>query len=187
MEAEATSIGRPAVSTAVGTAFERLFLQHYRGVAAIAYRVLADADEAEDVAQEVFLSFHKSRSPDDPRAAGWLRAAAAHVALNHVRGEKRRDRRETVFARDGDRVADPESETLRRERRDEARAALARLPRAAAELLALRYSGLSYAEVAEALDIPADQIGTRLRRAQEAFKKEVLHGQDGRAAQHAHP
>ena len=56
--------------------------------------------------------------------------------------------------------------------------ALGKLRPATAALLALRYSGLSYAEVATALGIPVDQVGTRLRRAQEAFRKEVLHGQE---------
>ncbi len=176
MEAEATSTGRPAVSTAVPAAFERLFLQEYRRVAAIAYRVLGDADEAEDVAQQVFLSFYKRQRPEAPGAAAWLHAAAAHLALNHARGERRRERRETIFALESDRVGDPEGEALASERRSEVRAALGRMPRASAELLTLRYSGLAYVEVASALGIEADQVGTRLRRAQEAFRKEVLHG-----------
>src|SRR5205809_789156 len=57
--------------------FERLFLQEYPKVVAIAYRVLADRTAAEDVAQEVFLKFHRSHSPDSERASGWLHAAAA--------------------------------------------------------------------------------------------------------------
>lgn len=176
MGAEAASLGRPAVSTATPADFDRLFLREYGRVAAIAYRVLGDADEAEDVAQEVFLAFYRRTRTDVPNASGWLHAAAAHVALNHARGERRRDRRETVYETGNDRVADPEGELLAREQRDEVRAALGRMPSGSSDLLALRYSGLSYAEVASALGIPADQIGTRLRRAHEAFRKEVLHG-----------
>lgn len=181
MEAEATSAGRPATGTAttLPVAFERLFLQEYRRVAAVAYRVLGDADEAEDVAQEVFLSFCRGHDPGASYAPGWLHRAAAHLALNAARGRRRRDRRETMVARENERLADPEGEALAAERQAEVRAALARLPGDAAALLALRYSGLSYAEVAEALDIKADQVGTRLRRAQEAFKREVLRGYAG--------
>ena len=178
MEAEATSPGRPATVAAVTlpAAFERLFLQEYGRVAGVAYRVLGDRAEAEDVAQEVFLSFYRQHDPSAAYAPAWLHRAAAHLALNAARGRRRRDRRDTLAARQGDRVTDPEGEAVAAEQRAEVRAALARLPSETASLLALRYSGFSYAEVAEALDIKADQIGTRLRRAQEAFKREVLRG-----------
>jgi RNA polymerase sigma factor (sigma-70 family) len=179
MEAEARSVGRlgAVVSTTLPAAFERLFLREYGRVARIAYRVLGDATEAEDVAQEVFVSFYRGQSPEASYAPAWLHRAAAHLALNATRTQRRRDRREALVApREGERVSDPEQEAIAAEERAEVRRALARLSRDAAAILALRYSGLSYAEVAVALDINADQVGTRLRRAQAAFKKEVLHG-----------
>src|SRR4051794_39900863 len=72
------------------TAFERLFVSEYPRVVAIAQRVLADADSAEDVAQEVFVSFHGRHRADAPYAAAWLHRAAAHTALNMLRGSRRR-------------------------------------------------------------------------------------------------
>ncbi|HWE64886.1 MAG TPA: sigma factor, partial [Chloroflexota bacterium] len=74
--------------------FEGLFLAEYARVVAIARRVLADADEAEDVAQDIFVQFHRSHAPDAPYAARWLHAAAVHAALNVLRGKRRRARRE---------------------------------------------------------------------------------------------
>ena len=65
--------------------------------------------------------------------------------------------------------------TIKRAR--EVRETLARMPRGSAELLALRYSGLSYTEVAAATNTKPDQVGTRLRRAHDAFRKEVSRGQ----------
>ncbi|HYM50260.1 MAG TPA: sigma factor-like helix-turn-helix DNA-binding protein, partial [Candidatus Limnocylindrales bacterium] len=53
------------------------------------------------------------------------------------------------------------------------RAALGKLPERSAAVLALRYSGLSYAEVATALRTRAGNVGTMLRRAEEALRKEV--------------
>jgi RNA polymerase sigma factor (sigma-70 family) len=61
----------------------------------------------------------------------------------------------------------------RREDRRLLQAALARLPERAAAVLALRYSGLSYVEVGAALGVSAGQVGTRLRRAEHALRKEV--------------
>ena len=71
--------------------------------------------------------------------------------------------------------ADPLRSVEREEQRREVRAVLARLPERQAAALVLRYSGLSYAEVATALGMPADQIGTVLRRAEAAMRKEMIH------------
>ena len=73
-------------------AFEALFKSEYGRVAGIANRVLADPQEAEDVAQEVFISFHRLHSASAQFAPAWLHRAAAHTALNRVRGRKRRER-----------------------------------------------------------------------------------------------
>src|SRR5918912_2630914 len=77
-----------------GSTFDRLFLDQYQRVAAIASRILGDRDEAEDVAQEVFYSYYRQHAPDAPYAAAWLARASAHTALNVIRGRRRRSRRE---------------------------------------------------------------------------------------------
>jgi RNA polymerase sigma-70 factor (ECF subfamily) len=50
---------------------------------------------------------------------------------------------------------------------------LARIPRRQAVVLVLRHSGLSYAEVAAALDMSAGSVGTTVRRAESALRKEL--------------
>src|SRR3989440_5192971 len=117
--------------------FERLFLLEYPKVVAIAYRVLADRPAAEDIAQEVFLKFHRSFSPDSERASGWLHAAAVHSALNVIRGERRRAQRETAHALDRSLTAgsDPEHLVETAEQRREIRRALSRLPERSAAIL----------------------------------------------------
>jgi RNA polymerase sigma factor (sigma-70 family) len=164
-----------AISGRAPDPFERLFLQEYPKVVAIAYRVLADRSAAEDVAQEVFLKFHRSFSPDSERASGWLHAAAVHSALNVIRGERRRAQRETTHALDRSLASgsDPEHLVEAAEQRREVRRALSRLPERSAAVLMLRYSGLSYAEVAAAVGIKVTNVGTLLRRAEDALRKEV--------------
>jgi RNA polymerase sigma factor (sigma-70 family) len=164
-----------AIKQRVPDPFERLFMQEYPKVVAIAYRVLADRPAAEDVAQEVFLKFHRSLSPNSERASGWLHAAAVHSALNVIRGKRRRAQRESVHARDAaeDSIANPELVVEAAERRREIRQAVTRLPERSAAVLLLRHSGLSYAEVATALGIKVGNVGTVLRRAEEALRKEV--------------
>lgn len=163
--------------TATPEGVERLFRDEYARVVRVAYRVVGDQAEAEDVAQEVFVAFYRAHPADAPYAAAYLHRAAAHTALNAVRSRSRRAAREERDASARDASADPEGAALERERAREVRAALARMPRTHAELLALRYSGLSYAEVAAATGTKIDQVGTRLRRAHDAFRKEVLRGQ----------
>jgi RNA polymerase sigma-70 factor (ECF subfamily) len=179
LDAEAVAvIDRPwPRAEAIPAAFEQLFRAEYARVVRIAYRVVGEQGEAEDVAQDVFIAYYRSHHADAPYAAPWLHQAAAHTALNAVRARARRTAREERDAPVHDTVSDPEGAALERERAREVRAALARMPRGSAELLALRYSGLSYAEVAAATGTKIDQVGTRLRRAHDAFRKEVLHGQ----------
>jgi RNA polymerase sigma factor (sigma-70 family) len=154
--------------------FDHLFKTEYGKVVGIAYRVLGDRGAAEDVAQEVFVQFHQRQSPEASYARAWLHAAAAHAALNVLRSQRRRGRREENEARmRGLQAVDPEEALLAAEERKAVRAALARLSERDGTMLALRYSGLSYAEMAAALRIKVTSVGTMLRRAEEAFRKEV--------------
>jgi RNA polymerase sigma factor (sigma-70 family) len=155
--------------------FERLFTAEYGRVVAIAYRVLADRGEAEDVAQEVFLDFHRRHPADADFAPAWLYRAAVHSALNRIRSRKRRERRELASADPASATADPQHVVEVEEQRRQVREALRRLPRKAASVLALRYSGLSYVEIGSALGVGTGQIGTLLRRAEHALRKEMTH------------
>ena len=157
--------------------FEALFTAEYARVARIANRVLADPQEAEDVAQEVFIDFHRLHSASAQYAPAWLHRAAAHAALNRLRGARRRQRRELAQAAgESDQTADPQKLLEVNEDRRQVRQALARLAPRPAAVLVLRASGLSYAEVAQALGVGIGQVGTLLRRAEAALRKEVTRG-----------
>jgi len=172
--------GIPRPTTAVGvrpTTFDRLFDEEYARVAAIARRVLGDPVAAEDVAQEVFLDLHR-RFGDNPgaKATAWARTAAAHTALNVIRSNRRRAGREERYASAPSLAHDPQVAVEEAETTRAVRAALARIPKRHATVLALRYTGLSYAEVARSLGVGIGQVGTLLRRAEETLRKEVTRG-----------
>ena len=171
MALRAPTAARPA-GAALPAAFERLFTDEYQRVVGIAHRILGDLDAAEDVAQEVFLSFYGRHPADAGYAGAWLRSAAAHTALNHLRGAKRRAGHELAAPPAGAQP-DPGRAAEDAEQLAHVRTALARIQPKSAAALALRASGLSYAEVAAAVEVKADQIGTFLRRAQEALRKEM--------------
>lgn len=171
-----------ATATELSDAFERLFIAEYRRVISIAYRILGDSDEAEDVAQDVFLSFNRGQDPQAPFAAAWLYRAAAHLSLNAVRARKRRRHRHEADARSNmalgstrSQLSNPAETVEIAEQRLEVREVLKRLPAKSATVLALRYSGLSYAEVAAVMGCGIGDIGTLLRRAENAFRKEMKH------------
>jgi RNA polymerase sigma factor (sigma-70 family) len=151
---------------------ESVFRSAYPRVVGVAARVLGARDEAEDVAQEVFLTFGRSAVPAG-EAMGWLSVAAAHTALNHLRSGRRRAAREESAGGRAAVTADVADAVVTLDERRRVRAALARLPRKQAVALVLRHSGLSYAEVAAALDLSPGSVGTTVRRAESALRKEL--------------
>ena len=163
---------RSAAGGAVRTDLGEVFRREYPRVVGVAARVLGSRDSAEDVAQEVFLSFGRSSVPA-AEAGGWLTVAATHTALNLLRSGRRRSAREEA-ADDGPTVVpDVADLVITREERRSVRAALARLPHRQAAALVLRHSGLSYAEVAAALDLSPGSVGTTVRRAESVLLKEL--------------
>ncbi len=156
---------------------ERVFRAEYPRVVSIALRILGDRHAAEDVAQEVFVGFARSTVAGSA-ARGWLSAAAAHTALNEIRTRRRREDREhragTEAGLAGAHLSgDPADDAVRNDERDRVRAGLAALPRTQAVALLMRHSGLAYNEIADALAIAPSGVGTTLRRAEAALRKEL--------------
>ncbi len=160
----------PSPSAATSKAFDRVFRAEYGRVVAIAARVLGDRHRAEDVAQDAFLALHRRDCSEEVWAGGWVCAAAAHMALNVLRSERRRGRRELLTMAAPEPV-DPAAAVERADDGRLLRAALGRLPQRAATVLVLRHSGLSYAEVAVAMGVKQGDVGTMLRRAEVSAAK----------------
>jgi RNA polymerase sigma-70 factor (ECF subfamily) len=162
----------PAGST-VRDDLDEVFRRNYQLVVGVAARVLGSRDQAEDVAQEAFLSFGRTSVPAG-EARRWLCVAAAHTALNQLRAARRRASREETASAASDAVVSDVAETVvMLEERSRVRAALARLPRKQAVALVLRHSGLSYADVAATLGMSTGSVGTTVRRAESTLRKEL--------------
>jgi RNA polymerase sigma-70 factor (ECF subfamily) len=151
---------------------EQVFRADYARVVGIAARVLGSRNQAEDVAQEVFLAFGRTSIPAE-QAGGWLAVAAAHTALNLLRAGRRRTAREEHAGAPPTTAPDVAEAVITRDESRQVRCALARLPRKQAVAVVLRHSGLSYAEVAAALDMSPGSVGTTVRRAESALRKEL--------------
>ena len=135
----------------------------------LAHSVVGNAQGAQDVAEDVFLAAYRRFPGDYERAAGWVRVAAVHTALNALRGERRRDQRQ-LLVEVGSPPPSAEDTAIARESRAEVRRVLRRLLHRTAAVLVMRDSGMSYVEIAEALGVKVGNVGTVLRRAESALR-----------------
>ena len=166
--------------------FEALFLRHYRRVHAILARLLPTPEAVEDAVQEVFLRLYRQERPpvdpaDDEALGRWLARVATNVGLNALRTDRRqaaRLQRGALLghAEDVGREAgqDPARSALVREEAELVERALAGMAERARACLLLRHGGLSYAEIAAALDVAPGSVGTILARAEREFRRRYL-------------
>jgi RNA polymerase sigma-70 factor (ECF subfamily) len=152
------------------TSFEALFERHYDMVYGVLYRLTGTRQQAEDLAQEVFLKLYQRPMQRGDNVAGWLYRVAVNTGYNALRSAQRRTKREEAVAVEEGSSPTPEAEAIRAETQARVHAALAQLKPRDAKLLTLRHTGLSYKELADVLGVKASSIGTLLVRAQRAFK-----------------
>jgi RNA polymerase sigma factor (sigma-70 family) len=149
--------------------FERLFRAEYAGLVRVVSRFL-DVDLAEDVVQECFAKLHR-RLPLDP---AYSRNLLYRIAINAALSTRRSELRRVVREQNPPAVEAemPEDLVFRQETREKVRRVLDRLPNAQAAALMLRYSGYSYKDMADFLNLSVSNVGVLLHRAEIAFEKE---------------
>jgi RNA polymerase sigma-70 factor (ECF subfamily) len=153
--------------------FESTFRAQYDRIARVIARVVKDRARAEELAVEVFLKFWRSPSAHGEKAEGWLYRTAVRKGLDELRQRTRRSRYERLLGL-GRAVPTPEDVRTATEEQERVRLVLAAIEPRQAELLVLRSHGLSYDEVASALELNPASVGTLLGRAQDTFRKEYL-------------
>ena len=145
---------------------ERLFRTYNAPLVRYLTRRLGDRDWAEEVAQETFLRALRQDRIDNERA--WLFAVATNLVRDEARKDARR-RRHLALLAERERAEGPaEQEPTSLERAQEAamaRRAVDALAERDRLALLMREEGLSYEEIAVALDLSPGSVGTTLSRA----------------------
>jgi len=155
--------------------FESIFREHFERIVRITRRVLRSDAEAEEVCADTFLKLYRSGPGvlEGGPVVAWLHRVATRAAIDSLRKGRRHGIEEKLHSDSGANAdhdpEDPLNRLMRNERIAEVRSALARLKRDKAQLLLLRHSGLSYQEIAAAMQIKAASVGTMLARAEAEF------------------
>jgi RNA polymerase sigma-70 factor (ECF subfamily) len=141
---------------------EELLRQHGRLVYRIAYSVLGNAADAEEVSQEVFLrAFRKLGGLRDPeKFRAWVARMSWRLAINHRRGWLRDARRDTAW-QESTAAPEPQPEGILALREQ-----ITRLPdKLRAVLLLSAIEGLESPDIAAILEIPEGTVRSRLHLA----------------------
>lgn len=157
--------------------FRAVFLRHYARIVAILVRLLGDLSHSEEVASDAFWRLYRQPALQvDGNVGGWLYRTATNLGIDALRASSRRRLYEEAAGRaKGESGAvGPLDDLLLGEKCRRVRAALSLVKPAQAQLLILRSSGLSYKELAEALNVKMSGIGTMLNRAEEEFRNRYL-------------
>jgi RNA polymerase sigma-70 factor, ECF subfamily len=161
-------------------ALETLYGRYARPVYSLALRVLGNANDAEEVTQDVFERVWRHAPSFDSergRFGTWLLSMTHHVAIDNVR--KRQRRPQTVHGETADYAVaimpdtrmDVSETTLRHMQADQVRRALRSLPPSQQQAIELAYfGGLSHLEIAAKLGDPLGTVKARIRRGMERLR-----------------
>ena len=167
------------------TAFNLLVLKYQHRVLKLVGRFVNDAAEAEDVAQEAFLKAYRALASfrGDSAFYTWLYRIAINTAKNALVSQRRRPVDFDLDLQDPDQyerqarlkeVDTPEGVLLTDEIRAVVEEAMEQLPEDLRTAIVLReLEGLSYEEIAEAMDCPVGTVRSRIFRAREAIDKKL--------------
>lgn len=164
------------VSSGDETALEIIYRAHGGAVKGIARRVLNDDTLAEDVVQDVFVSFWKAPDRYDPGKGSlrtYLLTIAHRRAVDTVRSEVARSAREERTA-PPEPIIDLETEIWQRSQSEMVRGAVAALSEDERAAISLAYfGGLSYVEVARTLEQPEGTVKSRIRSGMRKLSAEL--------------
>lgn len=166
-------------------AFDVLVLRYQQRIVKLVMRYVHDPSEAEDVAQEAFIKAYRALSGfrGDSAFYTWLYRIAINTAKNYLGTLQRKpldfdlDPQHPLYAEVDEKLRDeetPEGLVLQEELRRTVERSMASLPEELRIAIMLReIDGLSYEEIASAMDCPIGTVRSRIFRAREAIDRSI--------------
>lgn len=149
------------------SALEALYDAHNRQAIGLAYRILGDLGDAEEVVQEVFLSAWRSGHTYDPSRGTtqtWILSMVRNRSIDVLRARKRRPVQPLAEGVDPPASEDVPAQAVSNVEADAARVALNSLPPEQKQVIELAYfGGLSHSEIATQLAAPIGTVKGRIR------------------------
>ena len=166
-------------------AFDILVRKYEHKLANVISRYIHDQSEVLDVAQDAFIKAYRAlpNFRGDSAFYTWLYRIAINTAKNHLVAASRRPPKDDVDAREAEQFeagsglkeyATPERVALRSELAQTIQDAIEDLPEELRVAIVLReLEGLSYEEIATAMDCPIGTVRSRIFRARDAIDKQI--------------
>ena len=158
-------------------AFEQLVVAYRDQVFRLALRMCGSEADADEVAQEAFLSAWKAlpNFRGESQFSTWLYQLTTHAAIDLMRREKRQIATEDITEVSApDPAPGPQQQAERRETQEAVRDAILQLTPEYRQIVVLRFlEDLSYEEIGAVLKLPSGTVKSRLNRAK-AQLKEIL-------------
>ena len=168
-------------------AFEMLIEAYQKKIFNLAFRMMGNYDDANDLAQEALIRIYKSISnfKEQSSLSTWIYRITTNVCLDEIRKKKNRkvlSLDEEIHVDDGDMQRqimsdDPLPDELmeKEELRQIIGSAIDSLPEDQKLVITLRdLQGLSYDEIARVLDCPSGTVKSRINRARFALKNVLI-------------
>ena len=168
------------------TAFEALVTDNEKRIYNLCRRLVGNPEDAAELTQEAFLNAWRGlgRFQGESSFSTWLYRLTTNLCIDWLRRQKRRqetapavslDDEEAGWAEPADWEQDPHRKLEQSERGRALARGLERLPEYQRRPLVLReLSGLSYQEIAQALDLDLGTVKSRIARARLALRKILL-------------
>jgi RNA polymerase sigma-70 factor, ECF subfamily len=159
----------PLIEVGDAEAFAALYDRHGRMAYTLAYRMMGEKQEAEDVVQEAFIKVWRSAGGyrvGRGSVRTWILSIVHNRGIDQIRSHARRGRMQDKVEASAPTSEPSEAfaETWRNSQRDRVREALNTLPQEQLKILELAYfSGYTHVEIAERLDLPLGTVKGRMR------------------------
>ena len=167
------------------SAFDFLVIKYQHRIIQLVNRYVKDPSEAQDVAQEAFIKAYRALGNfrGDSAFYTWLYRIAINTAKNYLVSRSRRNSDYQVDIQDAEvfenapqlqGMETPERHLLNQEIVDTIQEAIDKLPEDMRTAIMLReFEGMSYEEIAEAMDCPVGTVRSRIFRAREAIDNKL--------------